>query len=101
VRSKTTQRARERETTETTDKYSEARQKMVLEFDEKYAGALLRATRGNVSEAARRAGVERSNFRRLLRSILRRGGKLPFFRLSELSEFAAAKANDGDPNRAG
>jgi DNA-binding NtrC family response regulator len=36
-------------------------------FDESYTGELLRQTGGNMSEAARRAKLDRSNFRRLLK----------------------------------
>ena len=47
--------------------YSEAKRRIVAAFDESYTGELLRRTEGNMSEAARRAGLDRSNFRRLLR----------------------------------
>jgi DNA-binding NtrC family response regulator len=47
--------------------YAEAKRRLVGLFDETYTGELLRRTGGNMSEAARRAGLDRSNFRRLLR----------------------------------
>jgi DNA-binding NtrC family response regulator len=47
--------------------YAEAKRRLVALFDETYTGELLRRTGGNMSEAARRAGLDRSNFRRLLR----------------------------------
>jgi DNA-binding NtrC family response regulator len=47
--------------------YGEAKRRLVTMFDEKYTAELLRQSSGNMSEAARRAGLDRSNFRRLLR----------------------------------
>jgi two-component system response regulator HydG len=47
--------------------YSDAKRRLLTLFDESYTGELLRRTGGNMSEAARRAGLDRSNFRRLLR----------------------------------
>jgi DNA-binding NtrC family response regulator len=47
--------------------YAEAKRSLVALFDETYTGELLRRTGGNLSEAARRAGLDRSNFRRLLK----------------------------------
>ena len=47
--------------------YAEAKRRLVARFDESYTGELLRKTGGNMSEAARRAGLDRSNFRRLLK----------------------------------
>ena len=47
--------------------YGEAKRRLVSLFDESYTGELLRRTGGNTSEAARRAGLDRSNFRRLLK----------------------------------
>jgi len=47
--------------------YAEAKRRLVAHFDESYTGELLRKTGGNMSEAARRAGLDRSNFRRLLK----------------------------------
>jgi two-component system response regulator HydG len=47
--------------------YAEAKRRFVARFDETYTGQILRRTAGNMSEAARRAGLDRSNFRRLLK----------------------------------
>jgi DNA-binding NtrC family response regulator len=47
--------------------YAEAKRRLVSLFDERYTGEILRRTGGNMSEAARRAGLDRSNFRRLLK----------------------------------
>ncbi len=47
--------------------YAEAKRRLVTLFDSTYTGEILRRTSGNMSEAARRAGLDRSNFRRLLR----------------------------------
>jgi DNA-binding NtrC family response regulator len=51
----------------TTLPYAEAKRRLVALFDETYTGELLRDSGGNMSEAARRAGLDRSNFRRLLK----------------------------------
>jgi DNA-binding NtrC family response regulator len=47
--------------------YAEAKRRLVTLFDETYTGELLRQTGGNMSEAARRAELDRSNFRRLVK----------------------------------
>jgi two-component system response regulator HydG len=47
--------------------YAEAKRRLVAHFDESYTGELLRKAGGNMSEAARQAGLDRSNFRRLLK----------------------------------
>jgi DNA-binding NtrC family response regulator len=44
--------------------YRDAKQRAVDAFESAYFDALLRRTGGNVSEAARQAGLDRSNFRR-------------------------------------
>ncbi len=44
--------------------YRDAKQLAVTAFDTSYFGTLLERTGGNISEAARRAGLDRSNFRR-------------------------------------
>jgi DNA-binding NtrC family response regulator len=44
--------------------YRDAKQRAVSSFDGAYFSALLERTGGNVSEAARQAGLDRSNFRR-------------------------------------
>jgi DNA-binding NtrC family response regulator len=47
--------------------YAEAKRRLVAQFDEAYTGEILRRASGNMSEAARQAGLDRSNFRRLLK----------------------------------
>jgi len=47
--------------------YAEAKRRVVRDFDRAYAQQLLERSNGNVSEAARLAGLDRSNFRRVLR----------------------------------
>jgi DNA-binding NtrC family response regulator len=47
--------------------YGEAKRRLVAMFDETYTAELLQKSGGNMSEAARRAGLDRSNFRRLLK----------------------------------
>ncbi|MFO0735312.1 MAG: response regulator [Labilithrix sp.] len=47
--------------------FAEAKKRVVNEFTNAYVKALLEATNNNVSEAARRSGLDRSNFRRLFR----------------------------------
>ncbi|HEX8790159.1 MAG TPA: sigma-54 dependent transcriptional regulator [Polyangiaceae bacterium] len=47
--------------------YTEAKRRLLALFDETYTAELLRGTGNNMSEAARRAGLDRSNFRRLLK----------------------------------
>jgi two-component system response regulator HydG len=46
--------------------YAVAREAAVGAFEREYVLTLLRATRGNLAEAARRAGVDRSNLRRVM-----------------------------------
>jgi two-component system response regulator HydG len=48
--------------------YPDAKKRVLAEFNDAYVGALLRSTTGNMSEAARRSGLDRSNFRRLVRT---------------------------------
>jgi DNA-binding NtrC family response regulator len=47
--------------------YAEAKRRVVASFDETYTTELLRRAGGNMSEASRLAGLDRSNFRRLLK----------------------------------
>ncbi len=47
--------------------YRVAKQRAMSDFDRGYFAALLERTGGNVSEAARQAGLDRSNFRRAAR----------------------------------
>lgn len=44
--------------------YKEARRQAITAFDHSYFSSLLTRTEGNVSQAARHAGLDRSNFRR-------------------------------------
>ena len=46
--------------------FREAKDAAVSAFERKYVEDLLRQTQGNISDAARRAALDRSNFRRLL-----------------------------------
>jgi DNA-binding NtrC family response regulator len=48
--------------------YGDAKRRVLAEFTEAYVAALLRITGGDVSEAARRSGLDSSNFGRLVRS---------------------------------
>ncbi len=47
--------------------YAEAKRRLVALFDDTYTRELLRRAEGNMSEAARLAGLDRSNFRRLVK----------------------------------
>jgi DNA-binding NtrC family response regulator len=47
--------------------YSEAKRRALESFDRSYVEHALRREQGNVSAAARRAGLDRSNFRRLVK----------------------------------
>jgi DNA-binding NtrC family response regulator len=49
--------------------YTEARRQVIHDFDHRYATGLLVATAGNVSQAARLAGLDRTNFRRLMKRV--------------------------------
>jgi DNA-binding NtrC family response regulator len=49
--------------------YSQARTDVLREFDRAYLEELMRATGGNLSAAARRSGIDRSNLRRMLRQL--------------------------------
>jgi DNA-binding NtrC family response regulator len=53
--------------------YRRAREAALAVFERSYASALLQRTAGNLSEAARQAGLDRSNLKR----VLRRCGVLP------------------------
>ena len=48
--------------------YADAKKKLLSDFNDAYVSALLQAASGNMSEAARRSGLDRSNFRRLVRT---------------------------------
>jgi DNA-binding NtrC family response regulator len=49
--------------------YGEAKERAVAAFDVAYVERRMKRTAGNVSEAARLAGMDRSNFRRLLKKV--------------------------------
>ncbi|WP_437717832.1 sigma-54 dependent transcriptional regulator [Sorangium sp. So ce448] len=53
--------------------YAEAKERAVDAFDQIYVGRLLERTDNNLSEAARQAGMDRSNFRRLKKKVASRG----------------------------
>ena len=48
--------------------YPDAKKRILADFNDAYVSALLAAAGGNMSEAARRSGLDRSNFRRLVRT---------------------------------
>jgi two-component system response regulator AtoC len=45
---------------------TEAKRKAALDFERRYLTKVLERAKGSVSEAARRSGLDRTNFRRLL-----------------------------------
>jgi DNA-binding NtrC family response regulator len=47
--------------------YGEAKRRALEAFDRAYVSELLKRSGGNLSEAARKAGLDRSNFRRIVR----------------------------------
>jgi DNA-binding NtrC family response regulator len=49
--------------------YAEAKKRILADFDLAYVREQLRRTSGNVSDAARRSGLDRSNFRRVMRRL--------------------------------
>jgi DNA-binding NtrC family response regulator len=49
--------------------YAQERRQWLAEFDRRYFEQLLRYTKGNLSEASRHSGVDRSNLRRMLKDI--------------------------------
>jgi DNA-binding NtrC family response regulator len=51
--------------------YAGAKERAVSAFDHAYVERMLERTGGNVSEAARLAGMDRSNFRRLMKKVRR------------------------------
>ncbi|HSC87622.1 MAG TPA: sigma-54 dependent transcriptional regulator [Polyangiaceae bacterium] len=78
--------------------YRDAKERAMEDFEVEYFTVLLARTAGNVSEAARQAGLDRSNFRRALRraKIRERGSEAP--------EFAGSRFPPGqgeDPEQSG
>lgn len=51
--------------------YARAREQALRRFEQSYVEAQLQASGGNISAAARRAGMDRSNFKRLLKKYRR------------------------------
>jgi len=49
--------------------FTQAKEKAALAFESAYVQRLLKRTGNNVSEAARQAGMDRSNFRRLMKKV--------------------------------
>jgi DNA-binding NtrC family response regulator len=52
--------------------YREAKQRALSMFDDAYFSAVMQRTGGNISEAARQAGLDRSNFRRASKRTVRK-----------------------------
>ena len=50
-----------------TTTYAAAKEEALRRFEKGYVDALMRACDGNISAAARKAGMDRSNFKRVLR----------------------------------
>jgi hypothetical protein len=61
--------AASRRTVNTEVSYSQARADTLREFERTYLEELMRVTEGNLSAAARRSGIDRSNLRRMLRQL--------------------------------
>ena len=55
--------------------YAEAKRRAMVAFDDRYVKELLDRTSGNLSEAARKAGLDRSNFRRIVKKTNHRGSE--------------------------
>jgi two-component system response regulator HydG len=55
--------------------YAEARRRSVADFERSYVQAVLAAAGGNISQAARLAGLDRSNFRRIQRRVAAEAGE--------------------------
>jgi two-component system, NtrC family, response regulator HydG len=53
--------------------YAEAKARAILAFERRYVETLLGRAQGNISEAARLAGLDRSNFKRILRKTVKTG----------------------------
>lgn len=49
--------------------YGEAKRQAISQFEARYFGDLFRATNGNVSEMARRSGMERHHIRPFLKKL--------------------------------
>ncbi len=51
--------------------YARAKEQALRQFEQEYVEARMAACGGNISAAARQAGMDRSNFKRLLRKYRR------------------------------
>src|SRR6185295_9983891 len=49
--------------------YGEARSQLLRDFDRRYVTKLLKDCAGNLSEASRRSGIDRSNLRRMMKQL--------------------------------
>ncbi len=78
--------------------YPDAKKRVLAEFNDAYVGALLRSTNGNMSEAARRSGLDRSNFRRLVRTTAVDVGAASTRNPASLAERSADDDPDDDAN---
>ncbi|WP_437960015.1 sigma-54 dependent transcriptional regulator [Sorangium sp. So ce119] len=77
--------------------YAEAKERAVDAFDQIYVRRLLQRTGNNLSEAARQAGMDRSNFRRLKKKIAARGDEESTQEALEAQE--AQEARDAHADR--
>jgi DNA-binding NtrC family response regulator len=59
--------------------YAEARRRCISEFERQFIKTVLDAAGGNISQAARLAGLDRSNFRRIQRRVEAGSGSIPTF----------------------
>lgn len=84
--------------------YREAKERTIQRFEQSYFRTLLERTGGNVSEAARQAGLDRSNFRRALRRAGIRGHSAPASRSvrrqKSADEDESADAEESNPGLA-
>ncbi|WP_437580278.1 sigma-54-dependent transcriptional regulator [Sorangium sp. So ce887] len=77
--------------------YAEAKERAIDAFDQIYIGRLLQRTGNNLSEAARQAGMDRSNFRRLKKKVASRGDEAAEGDgAGDVEEAGTAAAPDGD-----
>ncbi|MGK3982109.1 sigma-54 dependent transcriptional regulator [Sorangium sp. So ce136] len=74
--------------------YAEAKERAVDAFDQIYVRRLLQRTGNNLSEAARQAGMDRSNFRRLKKKVASRGDDEPGNAGTDVEAAEAAEAED-------
>lgn len=48
-------------------RYQEAKEKVLLQFNHRYIGGLLKQTDGNISLASKKAGMDRNNFKKIIK----------------------------------